>query len=106
MLQSLESIHRIMTTSLLSKKRACYYCGNPSVHVHHIYYGTRHRKVSDIYGCWVYLCPRHHNMGGKSCVHENIAMDKALKIECQKAFEEKYPNIKFMDIFGKNYKEE
>ena len=74
-----------------------------NIHKHHIYEGTGRRKLSDKYGCWVYLCARHHNMSNEG-VHFNKDLDLTLKRICQKKWETKYGNRdKFIRVFGRNY---
>lgn len=89
--------------SILSNERECLVCGAPyHLHKHHIFYGTANRKLSEKYGCWCYLCARHHNMSNQG-VHSNKVLDNKLKQEAQRAFEKAYPNEDFLSIFGRNY---
>lgn len=87
--------------SLFSDEKVCWLCGSPHVHKHHIMYGTANRRLSESWGCWVYLCPRHHNMS-KDGVHFNKQLDRELKEECQRRWEERYGEG-FIEIFGRNY---
>lgn len=93
-----------MTKSIISNDTVCYVCKNPmNIHRHHIYEGTGRRKLSEKYGCWVYLCARHHNMSNEG-VHFNKELDLKLKRICQKKWENKYgPRDKFIRVFGRNY---
>lgn len=89
--------------SIVSNDRQCLVCGNTyNLHKHHIYYGTGNRQLSEKYGCWCYLCARHHNMSSEG-VHFNKTLDTKLKQHTQKRFNEVYPELDFMRIFGKNY---
>ena len=89
--------------SLLSNEQVCYVCGCTGVHRHHIFFNTANRKLSEKYGCWVNLCPNHHNMSNES-VHFNRQMDLALKAECQQKWEEIYGDrTEFRKIFGKSW---
>lgn len=88
--------------SILSDVKRCYVCGSYPVHRHHIFYGTANRKKSEQYGCWIYLCPRHHNMSNEG-VHFNKNLDLAIKRQCEKRFKEVYPKLDFIKIFGKSY---
>ena len=89
--------------SLLSNEQVCYVCGCTGVHRHHIYYGTANRKISEKYGCWVWLCPDHHNMSDAG-VHFDKRLDLALKAECQERWEKEYGTREdFRRIFGKNF---
>lgn len=89
--------------SLLSQKKECYICGLPTVHKHHIFYGSANRRISEEQGCWVYLCPAHHNMSNRS-VHFDKSLDNWLKETCQLAWESEIGSREeFMRLFGKNY---
>jgi len=90
-----------MSKSIISNDKACFICGSPYVHLHHIYAGYN-RKHSDQYGCTVYLCPYHHNLSNAG-VHFNRELDLKLKKLCQEKFEELYSKEDFIKIFGKNY---
>lgn len=92
-----------MSKSLLSTVKACYVCGRMGVHKHHVFYGTANRKLSEKYGCWVFLCPIHHNMSNEG-VHFNRELDLQIKRKCQERWEAEYGNRdKFREIFGKSY---
>ena len=92
-----------MSKSIISNARECYVCSSTyNLHKHHIYGGSR-RNLSEKYGCWVYLCPPHHNMSDHG-VHFNKALDNDLKGQCQKAWENKYGSREqFIDTFIKSY---
>lgn len=91
-----------MAKSIIQDIKECYVCGTTlDLHKHHIYEGMANRKKSEKYGCWCYLCVKHHNMS-KYGVHFDKALDRNLKEECQKAFERKY-NEDFIKVFGKSY---
>lgn len=92
-----------MSRSIISNERYCLVCGTPfNIHKHHIFFGTANRKNSEKYGCWCYLCSRHHNMSNEG-VHFNKILDSKLKQQAQKAFEYQYPELSFLKIFGRNY---
>lgn len=91
-----------MAKSIIQDIKECYVCGTTlDLHKHHIYEGIANRKKSEKYGCWCYLCGKHHNMS-KYGVHFDKALDRNLKKECQKAFERKY-NEDFIKVFSKSY---
>lgn len=94
-----------MSKSIMTNDTSCFVCGLPyPVHKHHIFYGTANRKLSERYGCWVYLCPRHHNMSMYG-VHSDTLLDLKLKRMCQETFERHY-NVsreRFIEIFGRSY---
>lgn len=71
------------------------------MHVHHVYAGAN-RKQSDKYGCWVYLCFRHHN-GSNDGVHFNRELDLKIKQLTQRAWEKNKSREEFMRIFGRQY---
>lgn len=92
-----------MANSILSNERQCLICHTTlNLHKHHIFYGSAKRKLSDKYGCWCYLCGKHHNLSNES-VHFNPILDIKLKQTTQKAFIKTYPNLDFIKIFGKSY---
>lgn len=79
----------------------CHVCGMRAVHTHHIYFGSGNRKLSTKYGMTVPLCYEHHE--GDSGVHFNRELDLKLKREGQEWFNANYPELDFMEIFGRNY---
>ena len=89
--------------SIIDNEKQCLVCGSiGGLHKHHIYYGTANRKLSEQYGRWCYLCGRHHNMSNLG-VHFCKSLDTNLKQHAQKRFNEVYPELDFVKIFGKNY---
>jgi hypothetical protein len=93
-----------MVKSLLQRNKACYICGTTlNLHLHHIFYGTANRSISDADGCVVYLCQAHHT--GARGVHFNKKLDLSLKMKCEQAYLKQ--NSKTIDDFiqryGKNY---
>lgn len=92
--------------SLFSDERECWLCGSPYVHKHHVYGGAR-RKRSDMEGCWLYLCPAHHNMSNHG-VHFDKALDLEIKQECQSRWmvRNRAGVEQFIELFGRNYLEE
>lgn len=92
-----------MAKSILSNEKRCIICGSTDVHKHHIFMGSANRTVSEREGCWVYLCPEHHNMSNDG-VHFNICFNLTLKMFCQYAWEhEKGTRDEFRERFGKSY---
>lgn len=80
----------------------CYICGFSYVDIHHIFYGTANRKLSDEYGYVVPLCRRHHT--GDEGVHFNKLLDTNLKGLAQEHFERIHGTRKcFIEVFGKSY---
>ena len=90
--------------SIIQDDMECLVCGTIyKLHRHHIFYGTANRKQSEKYGCWCYLCARHHNMSDVG-VHFNHELDLKIKRMCQKKWEEIYGDREeFIKTFGKSY---
>lgn len=92
-----------MKESILTKKKdICYICGRPATEIHHIYFGTALRKISDKNGFIVPLCRDCHT-GGKHAVHRDRRTDLMLKAECQTLYESFYGHAAFMKLIGRNY---
>lgn len=89
--------------SLFSQERECWLCGNPTVHRHHVYGGSR-RRASEEDGCWLYLCPAHHNMSNHG-VHFDRELDLQLKQECQTRWmvANRAGEADFIARFGRSY---
>ena len=78
----------------------CFICGSPyMIEVHHCIHGTANRKLADKYGLTVGLCHICH-----SKLHDHGTKDKVLQQLAQLKFEETYPDLDFMKIFGRSYK--
>lgn len=91
--------------SIVQQKEECWFCKTTKeLHDHHIFEGTANRRLSEKFGLKVKVCAFHHNLGGKYCVHQNKEMELELKVAGQTAFENKYPDLEFIKIFGRNYK--
>lgn len=94
-----------MAKSILQDKKECYIChGTYGLHLHHIFYGTGNRPISDREGFTCYLCAAHHNTSANS-VHFCKEMDIALKAHCQAKYEEMHSREDFMRLIGRNYLE-
>lgn len=86
----------------------CYVCNKMGLDtkaqcVHHVYGGPL-RKVSDRNGFWVYLCHKHHNLSNFG-VHFDRELDRKVKEDCQRAYEQENDRASFMALVGKNYLE-
>jgi hypothetical protein len=90
--------------SIIQDKYECWFChSKQNLHYHHIY-GGANRRTSDEYGFTVYLCAKHHNLGGNGkCVHQCREMDLELKRECQMKFEETHTREEFRTLIGVSY---
>ena len=90
--------------SILQSEKESYFSERTdSLEKHHIYFGNPLRKLSDKYGCWVWLTSDEHR--GNSGPHQNRNTDLFLKRACQEEFEMLYGHEKFMEVFGRNYLE-
>ena len=91
--------------SIVNNEQKCLICNTPfyETHLfkHNIFYGNGIEELSKQYGCWCYLCPRHH--ATSAGVHYNLKLDLKLKQHTQRRFNEVYPELDFVKIFGKNY---
>ena len=82
-------------TSNLDK---CVICGKKRDNLHEVYEG-RNRQASIKYGCVLPLCYTCHIK-----IHNDHVLSLLWKVKCQEMFEKVYPNLNFLEIFGKNYK--
>lgn len=80
----------------------CIECGAPYAQRHHILYGTANRNLSEKYGLTCGLCYNHHT-GQMGVHHGNKELDLKLKRMAQRRFEEVYPELSFLAVFGRNY---
>lgn len=88
--------------SIMQNKPQCWVCGSPKVELHHVFYGTGLRKLSDEYGCTVYLCPVHHRESPLG-IHFDRDLDGLVKKLTQRKFEEAHGHDEFIRVFGRNY---
>lgn len=91
-------------SSIVTKDyRRCFIChAKRNLEVHHVFFGSANRKLSDKYGLVVPLCPDCHR--GRNGVHNNYQLDLYIKRYAQLQFEKEYSFEKFMEVFGKNYR--
>ena len=90
--------------SIVSNDRICWVCGTPhNLHRHHVYPGPC-RNLSETWGCWIYLCDRHHNMSNEG-IHFNHNLDMLVRKQTQRIWEAHYGKTHedFRNIFGKSY---
>ncbi|MBQ6546910.1 MAG: hypothetical protein IJL74_02805 [Bacilli bacterium] len=85
----------IMTNNL----DKCIMCPKKRDNLHEVFYGTGKRQLSIKYGCVIPLCYKCHLR-----IHKDSVLSIIWKVRCQEMFEKVYPNLDFMEIFGKNYK--
>lgn len=80
----------------------CFMCHqNRWIEIHHIF-GAGNRNNSTKYGLVVPLCHWCHNEYPNG-VHQNKENRLLLQRIGQRAFEKHYPDLKFIEIFGKNF---
>lgn len=94
------------------KDGTCYLCmllhgdySRKTTQEHHVFYGTANRRLSEQYGLKVYLCLAHHEYGPEA-VHQKQELSVMLKKKAQKAFMERWPELNFRSIFGKDVLDE
>lgn len=92
----------MMTCSKLQEDTDyCFVCGRYGTEIHHVFFGTANRKLSEKYGLIVGLCYNHHR--GNKGVHFNRELDLMIKRQAQGVFEREYSRDEFISVFGKNY---
>lgn len=75
----------------------CYFCPNKKDHIHEIFCG-RNRQNSMKYGLCLPICESCH-----SKYQNNFLFNEKWHKKGQVMFNKTYPNLKFEDIFRKNY---
>ena len=92
-----------MAKSIITKiDNYCFLCGRRASEVHHIF-GGPNRALSEKYGLTVPLCHWCHNEPPNGAHHCKETADLLHKIG-QTRFEQEYPELDFLELFGKNYK--
>lgn len=76
----------------------CIVCGKPKEHLHEVFFGAN-RQVSIKYGLVIPVCSKCHSM-----IHLDSNLQAYWHIKGQDVFEEAYPNLDFVKVFGRNYK--
>lgn len=91
--------------SIIHDMKCCYRCGATyNLHKHEIFFGHGKRNLSIKHGLVVALCGFHHNQSNEGVHGKNgREYDLYLKKVGQEAFERENPDLKFIEIFGKNY---
>ena len=81
----------------------CFFTGAENgLECHHIFGGNPNRKLSEKYGMKVMLHYTRHNQPPLG-VHHNLDLNLELQQFGQRKFQEMYPELDFIKIFGKNY---
>ena len=88
--------------SIIQDEKECYVCHTTqNLNVHHIFFGTANRRISDRVGFWCYLCVEHHT--GNTGVHFNKKLNLELRQITQRKYEEMHSREDFMRLTGRNY---
>lgn len=83
------------------KKGICFICSRCGpTEVHHMLHGSR-RAAADKYGLTVNLCRDCH-----AALHDRGAYDRELEVLAQTEFEKTHDRSEWIQIFGKNYRED
>lgn len=75
----------------------CIICGKKKDNIHEVIYG-KNRINSMKFGLTIPLCNYHHKL-----IHSNPILSNEYKKKGQALFDRAYPDLKFEDIFKKNY---
>ena len=93
----LAKLERKRFSILTNDLEHCFICGKPKNDLHEIFFG-RNRLNSIKYGLILPLCRLDHEI-----MHNDLKFRKKYFILAQKKFNEVYPDLDFVEIFGKNY---
>ena len=94
----LRKLENNRTSIMTDNLKKCMLCENNAVNKHEIFYG-RNRQNSMKYGLVMPLCYRCH-----LSMHRSSILQEIWHVKGQIAFEEHYPELDFLEIFGRNYK--
>lgn len=95
--KKLAELERNRFSLFTNNMNKCYFCSNKKDHMHEIFCG-RNRQNSMRYGLCLPICELCHNKYQNNAVF-NLKWHK----KGQAMFNKTYPNLKFEDIFKKNY---
>ena len=92
--------------SIIQSKKECFECMTyTNLEIHHIFFGTANRQLSEKDGLKVWLCQYHHR--GTKGVHgkDGHELDERLKSIAQMFYMQKYNKTEdeFIKRYGKNY---
>ena len=94
----LRKLENNRTSIMTDNLKKCMLCERNAVNKHEIFFG-RNRKNSMKYGLVMPLCYRCHIE-----IHRNSIQQAIWHVKGQEKFEEIYPDLDFLKIFGRNYK--
>ena len=95
--KKLAKLERNRSSILTDDLDHCFICGRPKEDLHEIFMG-RNRLNSIKYGLVLPLCREHHIL-----IHNDLNTRLIYFKLGQKKFNEVYPNLDFVEIFGRNY---
>lgn len=92
--------------SIIQSKKECFECMTyTNLEIHHIFFGTANRQLSEKDGLKVWLCQYHHR--GTKGVHgkDGHELDEKLKSIAQMFYMQRYNKTEdeFIERYGKNY---
>ena len=92
-----------MAKSIMQTEKESIFSGRTdNLELHHIFFGTGLRQLSEKYGLTVWLTHDEHNeppFGVHHCKTTNRSLQRAGQLK----FMEVYQNLDFIKIFGRNY---
>ena len=96
---SLSKAEKERYSILTSNLDKCVLCPKKRDNLHEIFYGSGKRQLSIEYGLVIPLCYQCHLK-----IHRDSVLQAIWHVKGQITFEEHYPDLDFLEIFGKNYK--
>lgn len=92
-----------MKSILVDDLEHCIFCYSPNVEIHHVFFGSANRSISDRHKLIIPLCKKHHTSSG-DCPHQNRIIDLSLKCWAQSIYEREIGSREdFRKDFGKSY---
>lgn len=97
-----------MTKSIIQEDSSkCFLCGRNGsfdpLEKHHVFPGNPNRKHSEEDGLFVFICGDRCHRNGKLSAHKSAVTAELLKVEAQKAYEDRHTREEFVQRYGKNY---
>lgn len=97
-----------MTKSIIQEDSSkCFLCGrngsSDPLEKHHVFPGNPNRKHSEEDGLFVFICGDRCHRNGKLSAHQSAVTAELLKVEAQKAYEDRHTREEFVQRYGKNY---
>lgn len=93
----LAKLERNRTSLFTADLEHCIICGKSKEHLHEVFYG-RNRLNSIRYNIVIPICLKCHLE-----MHKNKALQNEYHKKGQVLFNETYPDLDFIEIFGRNY---